>query len=199
MEKARKFNGFGCVILAAGLGTRFGGGKLLAEFGGVPLYARTMDTVPGELHARTVVVSRDEHILRAAEERGFRPIVNDRPEEGISRSVRLGLEALEDCGGVLFMVADQPLLEQATVERILRAGRDNPGRIIAPVRADGRPGNPCLFPAAFFGELLRLQGDKGGRSVIAAHPEALVTIPADSRELTDVDSRRALEELEHTI
>ena len=60
---------YGCVILAAGLGRRFGGGKLLAQFDGQPLYRRVMDAVPGEARGRTAVVSGDADILAAAAER----------------------------------------------------------------------------------------------------------------------------------
>lgn len=188
--------GWGCVVLAAGLGTRFGGGKLLAEFGGRPLYSLALDAVPAELAARTAVVSGDGRILAEARRRGFLPVTNDAPEEGLSRSVRLGTETLSGCGAALFLVADQPLLRRETCERILRAGREHPGYIVSPVRADGRPGNPCLFPADFFAELRALRGDRGGRSVIAAHPDRLFTVPAGERELTDVDSRAELERLE---
>ena len=187
---------YGCVILAAGLGRRFGGGKLLAQFDGQPLYRRVMDAVPVEARGRTAVVSGDADILAAAAERGYRPVENLLPEAGISRSIRRGLEALEGCAGVLFMVGDQPLLRRETTEALLTAARENPGCIVAPVRSGGKTGNPCFFPARFFPELLALEGDTGGRRVMAAHPEAVVTLPVSDRELTDTDSPQALAALE---
>lgn len=197
MEKNEISAAFGCVILAAGLGTRFGGDKLLAVFDGQPLYRRVMEAVPGVCRQKTAVVSGDRRILTAAEEAGFLPVVNDWPEEGISRSIRLGLEALGDCAGALFMVGDQPLLRRETAARLLEAAAENPGCIIAPVRSDGKPGNPCFFPARFFPALKALEGDTGGRRVMAAHPEAVVTVPAADRELADTDSPEALEALKN--
>ena len=41
--------------------------------------------------------------------------INDRPEEGLSRTVRLGTEQLMDCDGILYLVSDQPLLVPSTV------------------------------------------------------------------------------------
>ena len=59
----------------------------------------------------------------------------------------------------------------------------------------GIRGNPCLFPARFFPELLALEGDVGGGAVIRKHLDALLLFPADERELRDVDTKEALEAL----
>ena len=199
MSNPANFSAFGCIILAAGLGKRFGGGKLLAEFDGKPLYLRAMAAVPEEAKEAAAVVSGDGQILAAAAEFGFIPVENLRPEDGISRSIRLGLEALGECAGALFLVGDQPLLRRETVQALLDTARAHPGSIIVPVRSDGRGGNPCFFPARFFPELMALTGDTGGRRVIAAHPEAVIHVPVRDTELTDTDSPAALEELKHLI
>ncbi len=94
------------------------------------------------------------------------------------------------------MVADQPLLTRETVARILSLGAEHPDRIVAPERPDGQLGNPCLFPAACFPELRALEGDRGGRRVISAHPEALYAVPVPAEELTDTDRREDLKKLE---
>ena len=63
---------------------------------------------------------------------------------------------------------------------------------IAAVGHDGRHGNPCLFPARFFPELLDLQGDQGGAAVIRRHRDLLRIMEIDSRQLEDVDTPRQL-------
>ena len=80
-----------CVLLAAGAGLRFGGGKLLAEFDGERLFERAMNVLPEELFARVAVVSGCEEILAESERRGFLAVRNSAPEKGVSLSVRLGL------------------------------------------------------------------------------------------------------------
>jgi CTP:molybdopterin cytidylyltransferase MocA len=39
--------GIGALVLAAGSGSRFGGGKLLAPIGGRPVLQRVLDTIAG--------------------------------------------------------------------------------------------------------------------------------------------------------
>ena len=72
----------------------------------------------------------------------------------------------------------------------------------APVSEIGRGSRPAgngrrsLFPAGFFPELRALDGDRGGRRVISAHPEALYAVPVPAEELTDTDRPEDLERLE---
>ena len=46
-----------------------------------------------------------------------------------------------------------------------------------------------IFPATLFSELLTVTGDRGGRQVIAAHPELLRTVAAAPEELKDIDTK----------
>ena len=184
----------GLVVMAAGAGTRFGGGKLLAPFQGTPLYARALDAVPEGVFRRAAVVTAVAPMLALAAARGFLPVVNDRPALGVSRTIALGLDALGDVDGAMFLVSDQPLLRRETVAGALGRFLDHPDRIVA-LGCDGRRGNPCIFPREFFPELLALEGDRGGSAVIRAHPEALLLYPASAEELRDVDTVLALEGL----
>ena len=108
--------------------------------------------------------------------------------------MRLGLKAVRPCAAALFMTADQPLLRRETVARLIDAWLEQPERIAA-LAHGGVRGNPCLFPARFFPELLALEGDRGGSAVIRRHPEALLLVEAPAEELADVDTARDLAEL----
>ena len=181
----------GCVVLAAGNARRFGSNKLKAEVDGESLIRRALDAVPSGLV--TVVVSQYPEILALAGEYGFEAVLNDQPGLGLSRSVRLGLEKLLDCDGVLFLVADQPWLKRDSAEALAALWAQNPGKIAA-MAHDGVRGNPCLFPARFYPELLELTGDRGGSAVIRRHEDALILLETDALELADVDTPAALEQ-----
>lgn len=181
----------GCVVLAAGNARRFGSNKLNATVEGESLIRRALEAVPVGLVA--VVVSQYPDILALAGEYGFAAIRNNRPDLGLSLSVRLGLEQLLDCDGTLFLVADQPWLKRNSAEALAALWAQNPGKIAAMAHG-GIRGNPCLFPARFYPELLALTGDRGGSAVIRNHEADLILLETDAWELADVDTPEALQQ-----
>ena len=70
----------GAVLLASGLGRRFGSNKLLAAVEGVPLYRRAMTALAGAGLDRLAVCSPYPEVLEAGEELGFLPLYNPEPD-----------------------------------------------------------------------------------------------------------------------
>ena len=182
----------GCLLMAAGNASRFGENKLTARFDGQSLFSLALAAIPAGLFARVTVVSQYPALLEEAARTGFDTILNDRPQDGVSRTIRLGTQAMADCDGILYMVADQPLLRAGTVRRVAEAWQEHP-ECIAAAAHNGNRGNPCLFPARFFPELCALEADRGGSSVIRRHEDALLLVEAGERELFDCDTKQALE------
>ena len=188
----------GCLVMAAGNGSRFGGNKLEAVLDGKTLIERALDTVPRELFFAVCVVSQYEGIEELAGKYGFAAIHNAHPEWGLSHTVRLGTQALCGCDGILYLVSDQPLLRQDSVRRVVEQWMRAPERIAGACR-NGRRGNPNIFPARFFPELLALEGDVGGNQVIKVHPEAYLPVELPERELADCDTPQALSALREEL
>ena len=166
----------GCVVMAAGNARRFGENKLAVQVQGKALFHRALEAVPAERFVRTVVVP------------------NRHPDWGISHTISLGLGKLPEMDAALFQVADQPLLRRESVGRLVDFYREHPEHIAA-LGHDGIRGNPCLFPARLFPELLALQGDHGGNQVIRRHEEDLLLWEVPAPELTDVDTPQVLAQL----
>ena len=181
----------GCLVMAAGSGSRFGRNKLEAVIDGKTLLRRALEAVPREEFACVTVVTQYDGAAALAEEFGFAVVRNDRPEDGLSRTVRLGTEAMAGCGAIMYQVADQPLLERDTVRREVELFRAHPDRIVG-LGHNAVRGNPCIFPRRFFPELMALTGDTGGNVVIRAHPESLLLYETAAAELRDVDTVEAL-------
>ena len=135
----------GCLVMAAGSGRRFGGNKLAAELDGKTLIRRALEAVPGARFSAVTVVSQYEDIEELAGQFGFAAIHNDRPDLGLSHTIRIGTEAMRTCDGILYMVADQPKLCQETVARIVEVFCQHPDRIVG-AGHEGRRGNPRLLP-----------------------------------------------------
>ena len=188
----------GCIVMAAGASRRFGENKLLRELGGIPLYRRALAAVPHDCFTGVVVVTSCMPVANHAQTCGFTVVPNPDPEKGISRTIRLGLDALPHCDGILFMTADQPLLTADSIHRICDDFRQNPLSIVC-AAADGIRGNPCLFPRSLFPALLALEGDRGGSAVIREHPQLLRLVPVPAEELADTDTAEELARLEACI
>ena len=121
----------GCVVMAAGNAKRFGANKLASQLRGRSLILRSLEAVPQEAFERVVVVTQYPEIMRLVKEFHFSSILNDQPDEGLSRTIHLGLTALRDCDGVLFQVADQPLLRRESVLALTEQWRLRPTGIAA--------------------------------------------------------------------
>lgn len=188
----------GCLVMAAGNASRFGANKLAAEVDGKMLIEHALEAVPKEAFARVTVVTQYEEVLVLAKRFGFHVLVNPFPEWGASHTIRLGTEAMADCDAILYQVADQPLLRRESVRAEVAFFRQQPDRIVA-MGHGGVRGNPCIFPARFFPELMALEGDHGGSAVIRRHEDALTLFEVSPDELRDVDTPMALAALRDTL
>lgn len=185
----------GCIVMAAGNAARFGENKLAAVVNGKSLIHRALETVPTERVTETVVVTQYRAVEQLALQFGFTVLQNAHPDWGISHTIRLGTEFLRDrCDALLYLVSDQPMLTRASVAAAIDRYREVPDRIVA-LAHGGVRGNPCIFPARFFPELMALQEDHGGNTVIRRHESDLVLVEVPSVELEDVDTPAALQHM----
>lgn len=186
------FGNIGCVIMASGLGKRFGGNKLMADFQGQPMICRILDATEG-IFAQRVVVTRSEEVAALCRERDIRTVLHDLPHR--SDTVRLGLEAMPGIGRCMFAASDQPLLRKETIATLALASGNDPDPVWR-TSCQGIPGSPVIFPSWTFPDLLALPEGKGGGIVVKKYPERLRTVNVrDMYELKDVDSPEDLTEL----
>lgn len=178
------------IVLAAGLSRRMGRPKLLLDLHGKPVIRHTVECViAGGLEPVLVVVGPEHAELgRALDGLAVRLVVNPTPEAGQASSVRVGIEAVPaEATTALIALGDQPGLSLDVISR-LRQAIGAPGKsIAAPRYADGL-GNPVLFAAAVFPELLTLSGDRGARSVVEKDPARLVLVDVAAPMPSDLDT-----------
>ncbi|MDD2458928.1 MAG: nucleotidyltransferase family protein [Eubacteriales bacterium] len=186
------------IYLAAGLSTRFGSNKLLALVDGKPLYQHGLAILSDyqQRHpdqCQITVVTRFPEIIKSARAIGATVVENDQPEAGISHSIRLGLmaagelsRARTDRRAAVFLVADQPWLKKETLAAFLDWARITPAGILTAGHA-GIPGNPVSFDQTYFPELMKLEGDHGGRVISVRHPEDTAWYDIAAHEQTDID------------
>jgi molybdenum cofactor cytidylyltransferase len=170
---------FGAVVLAAGAGSRFGGGKLLAPLDGRSILAHVLEAVRAARPADTVVVlGHDRAEIEAATPwAGERRVVNPDPEAGLSSSLRVGFEALaDDLDGAFVVLGDQPLVDPA-VFRALSGAEVRGGRaFVVPRYVGGGGANPVLVLRAGWPRVAEARGDQGLGPILAAHPELVTQV-----------------------
>lgn len=168
------------LVLAAGAGTRFGGGKLLARVAGKPVLQHVLDALAGAGITDIVVVlgSDAPDIERTMVWRSERRIVNPDPARGLASSLLLGMDAIgPETAAVLIALGDQPAVSADHI-RALTAAPNRPDRpIVVPSYERERGRNPVLIRRAAFGLVSETNGDRGLGPVIAAHPEWVSEIP----------------------
>jgi CTP:molybdopterin cytidylyltransferase MocA len=189
------------VVLAAGAGSRFGGGKLRALLDGQPILAHVVDTARAAGLEPIVVVVPPTGELDDLDLGVIRRIVNPDPAEGLSSSVRLGLRALEldtDVEAAAILPGDQPLVRIEVIRALLVALDQSPATpFVAPRYAgDGAP-NPILARRSIWRLADELAGDRGFGPVLATHPELLRLVSVGGAN-PDVDTPADLDRLDRT-
>jgi nicotine blue oxidoreductase len=184
-------------VLAAGGGSRFGGGKLLAKLGGQPIIEAVLDNLrEAPVDEIVAVVGADAERLREVCERhGVRTVANEGWERGQSTSVVAGLRASGGRAAVV-LLGDQPFVGAEAVERLVAAFAE--GAKVAVATYGGKRRNPVLFSRKVWPLLeAELAGDEGARSFLRRHPELVVEVPCDGvGDPVDVDTREDLWRLE---
>lgn len=188
------------IILAAGLSRRFGtANKLLAPFRGKPLVRWTAEAASASrLSPVVVVLGHDAARVRAVLDDLPGLVFVDSPDhrQGQSRSVRAGLAAVAEAPAAMFLMGDQPLLDAATIDRLIDAFEASDKPIVHPL-CGGALRTPVVFAARMFPEIARVSGDAGARSVVAAHPDLVAAVPfASETVFRDVDDPGDLAALE---
>ena len=145
---------FAAVILAAGKGTRMKSDlhKVLHPLAGRPMLEHLLASVDGLGAARTVVVvgSGREQVEPLVAAHGGEVVVQD-PQLGTAHAVQQAQDALADFDGdILILYGDSPLVEPATMRRMLErlCKEDQPAVVVVAFR----PADPLAYGRILAGE-----------------------------------------------
>ena len=188
------------ILLAAGESARLGEPKQLLTLGGRFLIEWALAAALGSNLDHVVLVLGCEHerIRRSLGSATAHPkceiLVNPDYRSGQSTSLKTGLLRIRhEFPSVMFLLGDQPLVDAALIdlllERFFRSGKP----ICIPT-CRGTSGNPALFASCFYPKLLAIEGDKGAREIIAAHPRQVLKVKvSDPLVFLDIDRREDVE------
>jgi CTP:molybdopterin cytidylyltransferase MocA len=182
------------IILAAGASRRMGRVKQLLPYNGQSLLLGAVDAALNSQCEEVIVVlgAHADAVQSEISRTTAQIVLNDGWEAGISSSIRCGLAAAEASApaAVLLMLADQPLIEAPTIDRLISAYREADPLVAASQYESGGEtvyGVPAIFSRAVFPELAGLLGPGGAKNVITRHRHQALFVPAPEAAL-DVDT-----------
>ena len=177
------------ILLAAGSGSRFGGGKLLHRLhDGTPIGLASLRNLREALPDIIAVVrAGDDELSRLLESEGV--VVNDCEDAhlGMARSLACAIRATMNASAWVIALGDMPFITPATIRAV--AGQvAQSGRIVVPAYR-GERGHPVGFGGRYRAELLGLEGDEGARAVVKHHARDVEIIDCeDPGILRDIDT-----------
>lgn len=181
------------VVLAAGQSRRMGRQKLLLPLPDGELIVRqvvrTALSVPQVTRVCVVVADPDPGVGRALRGLPVDVVANPAADSGMSTSLQAGVRYVQQAGGtaMLVLLGDMPRVPGSVLGAVAQRFLDTRQPIVQ-ARYRGAWGHPVLFGASLFDELLSVQGDQGGRSVVAYHPADRAPVDIDAPSPADVDT-----------
>ena len=194
------------IILAAGASTRFGRPKQLLKLKGKYLIEWVLDAALASRLSHIVLVLGHAHqeILQALEQKiGHSKLsveINPDFNMGQSRSLFYGLSRINDrIATVMFLLADQPLVDAATLDFLLNSCIASDKDICVPT-FEGQKRNPCIFKKAIFPQIMKVTGDIGARQIIKANPDRVLEVEIDKPHFfLDVDTPKDFEKVNQLV
>ena len=166
----------GGLLLAAGGSSRMGQPKQLLQFKGKTLMRHAAEAMAASICDPVVVVLGAETARSAAEIEGLSVFqcLNENWKSGMSSSIKIGLaqlvEIAPEIDAVLISLCDQPFVTAEMLNRFSEKFAASDASVVA-ANYNGVAGVPALFSRELFGELSRLDGDKGARDLIRSRSD----------------------------
>ena len=187
------------IVLAAGESKRLGRAKQTLEWRGEPLVRQVARLALQAGLSPVVVVTgavRDA-VEQAVAGLGVTCVTNAEWALGQSSSLQAGLRALPpETRALLFLLCDQPQIPVDLIVELV----DRHARTLAPCVVPwvgDRRANPVLFDSSAFPDLLKLQGDTGGRALFGKYARSIEKVPwADETILLDIDTEEDYQRLQ---
>jgi molybdenum cofactor cytidylyltransferase len=207
----------GLMILAAGASTRMGTPKQLLAYRGCTLIRHMAEVaICASLRQRQertqqrfaiASICQPIAIVLGANAERIKPEISQLPlqivenqewEEGMSSSIRVGLEALiainQNLDAVTIALCDQPFVSPQTLNQLVEAYRVT-GKPIIASEYSGTLGVPALFNRTLFSELMSLKSSEGAKKLIKKHSDRVFSIPFPDGAI-DIDTPEDYEQLQ---
>ena len=181
--------------MAAGSSSRMGSPKALLDWGGQSLLSFQVEKLSGlGIPIHLILGSESKKVQSTISDFQGQTDINENWSEGMSSSMAFATECLDGSEAIVFFLVDQPLIEVADLEKLIRIHVENPQQIIVSRSMEGWSGPPVIFPKKFFQELMQLSGDLGAKPLVNKHSDDVIFVELDS-SMEDMDTPEAYQKL----
>jgi molybdenum cofactor cytidylyltransferase len=187
------------IILAAGESRRMGLTKQLLPFHGTTLLGQVIKQAQKSMLYENIVVlghDADTIMKRISFPDDIKLIINNDYKKGQSSSIIKGLSAISpECDSAMFLLADQPFITDAIINRLLNVfetSKNTDIEFVIPFYKGCR-GNPVIASRKIFSKLEQLSADTGARAVFKKYEDEkykhriIKTDIEDESVLSDID------------
>lgn len=188
------------IVLAAGASTRMGEPKQLLRYRGETLLRRATNAALASACRPVVVVTGAQPYASCDQlaDTDARIAVNREWAEGMSSSIRCGIEAVEAAAtagaidAAVITLCDQPFVTGVVLDRLVHAYLVGTSPlVVSEYETDGETtrGVPALFGRSLFPELVNLRGSIGAKPVIERHASRAIVVRVPEAAF-DIDTPR---------
>lgn len=184
------------VVLAAGMSSRMGSNKLMAELNGKALVRHAVEAALASAARPVIVVTGNEEAKTRATLSDLNVSFVSNPDfaKGLSTSLKAGIAATPaDCDGAIILLGDMPGVSTTLIDKLIASFDPSEDRAICVATRNGKHGNPVLWARRFFEEIASIEGDVGAKALVGAYGELVREVEAtDDAPLIDIDTPEAL-------
>jgi molybdenum cofactor cytidylyltransferase len=166
------------ILLAAGESKRMGAFKQLLMFEGKTFVQCCADNLLAAGVGEVIVVTghREADVRFSLKDRAIRFAHNENFREGMSSSIRRGVEAIsEGSKAVLIALGDQPQIGPGVIRLLIETYAKHRSPIVVPVFR-GRKGHPVIFDISLKEEILSVDPAEGLRQIVQAHSDKILRV-----------------------
>ena len=181
------------LIMAAGASSRMQKIKQLLPWGELTLIEHMVEAaIESEAKSCYVLLgAHKEKIHPKIKSLAAEVIENENWEKGMGNGIAKGVQAIlqkERPEAILIMLCDQPLIDTAFIDQLIKGFLKNKDRIrIVGTRYNSKIGVPAIFSSSLFNDLLSLDSEGGAAQLIADHISHTIAIDPRGKE-RDMDT-----------
>lgn len=175
------------LILAAGSSTRMGTTKQLLKLGNSTLLGQVINNCSQtNADSLSVVLGSESDKIKCELPSSTHIIINPDYRDGLSTSIKSGVNALQEKDAICIVLGDQPLVDIAYLNEMIAKSKTYPNHIIASTYGRHN-GVPAIFPKKYYQKLKNLSDDKGAKRLLNNELEEVIVMDR-SVDLFDVDT-----------